>query len=73
MAIKKLTIPETRCVIEEIAVIGNLIKRRFMKVGRLVIFSSIIEYLKAIKRIKLRFVRVFGSYKFKFKSYAHQA
>ena len=66
MAMKKLTIPETRCVIEEIAVIGNLIKRRFMKVGRLVISSSIIEYLKAIKRIKLRFVRVFRSNKFKF-------
>ena len=70
MAMKKLTIPETRCVIEEIAVIGNLIKRRFMKVGRLVISSSIIEYLKAIKRIKLRFVRVFRSNKFKFERYS---
>ena len=66
MAIKKLTMPETLWVIEEIAVIGNLIKRRFMKVGRLVIFSSIIEYLNALKRIKLRFVGGFGSYEFKF-------
>ena len=47
----------------------NLIKRRFMKVGRLVIFVSIIEYLTAIKRIKLRFIRVFGGNKFKFECY----
>ena len=71
MAIKKLTMPETLWVIEEIAVIGNFIKSRFIKVGRLVIFSSIIEYLNALKRIKLRFVGVFGSNKFKFKSYTH--
>ena len=73
MAIKKLTMPETLWVIEEIAVMGNLIKRRFMKVGRLVIFSSIIEYLNAIKRIKLRFIRVFGGNKFKFESYPQKA
>ena len=61
--------PETLWVIEEIAVIGNFIRSRFIKVGRLVIFSSIIEYLNAIKRIKLRFVRVFRGNKFKFESY----
>ena len=64
--------PLNLCVIEEIAVIGNFIKNKFIKVGRLVIFSSIIEYLIAITAIKLRFIRIFRSYKFKFYGYAQQ-
>ena len=64
MAIKKLIMPDTLCVIEEIAVIGNFIKRRFIKVGRLIIFSSIIDYLNAIKRTKLRFIGIFGGNEF---------
>jgi hypothetical protein len=72
MAIKKFTIPDNLWLIEEIAVIGSFIKNKFIKVGRLVILVSIIEYLNAIKLIKLRFIRIFRSYEFEFYRYTQQ-
>ena len=72
MAIKKFTIPDNLWLIEEIAVIGSFIKNKFIKVGRLVILVSIIEYLNAIKLIKLRFIWIFRSYEFEFYRYAQQ-